>query len=472
MEDYADDFDGDLTAAGLPLPLTPKASPSIPFETDALGPLKEISVSLSQQLQVPVGLVVPSVLSLASLATQNHAKVLTPLGIECPISLYFIRVLEPGARNLLVDNYVFQDLRNYERQIRDNLIQREEEKNSRADNPGQIDMHQIALQSMYYLSGLPFDAFMRLSQSLPDTSLYESTDISQFTANARGVLNRAQAQRIDNINKLWKGDDVILMQGQRAQILGDKKLSLKFEIPEAAAIEKLRTDQLGAIDLLSKSLICWPDNRLGDLRHYEVRREDILGLAPFHNRIRKLLSTEDALRRGPNAKTLNIETDALNLLFHIIGDMEEGSGSSNNNEPTRCLTENAAEIICRISSVLTIYQDETATSINSDTMACGCGLFIYYVNELKRLQSVCAVEKRITDAEKLLFWLRKQSDKQISENLPRYVLLRHLLQYGSPRMVKKNAEEALAILEDHQWIYRQEGGKKIYVKSGPIPARR
>ncbi|CAA2155318.1 hypothetical protein MBRA_00971 [Methylobacterium brachiatum] len=327
MEDYFDDFDGDLTAAGLPLPLTPKASPSIDFPIEALGPLQEVANSLSEQLQVPIGSVVNSILSLTSLATQDYATVATPLGIECPLCLYFITVTGHAARNALVDNYVFYELKNFERELREKLVRQEEEKNSREDSSNSPDINAIAMQSMHCLSGLSFDTLMKLSPSLPKSTLYESVDVNQFTANARGVLNQAQAQRIGNINKFWKGEDIILMYGHRFEILSRQKLTLKLEVTESTAIERLRADRAGASDLLSKSLVVWPDIRSGNRRQYEIRREDIKGLRTFNDKILNLMSKRSESGNSLQQKTLYLETGALNILLEILETIEDRSKS-------------------------------------------------------------------------------------------------------------------------------------------------
>lgn len=468
MADHYDEFDPDLELAALPLPLVPRVPEGKPFPIEALGPFRQVATSLSETLQVPISLIAPTILSLASLATQGLANVTTNLDIIYPISLYFIRINTLEAQNTILDNYVFSELNNIEKEIQENLLRSQRERNFLEEGTSSIEGAPM-MQAMHSIAGLSFAQFLRSAPLLANSVYFKTDDIEQFIGNKNGTMNRCQINATTALTQFWHGEPIAQRRVANTQNFGGKRLSVLIDIDEDTAIERLKTHRNSARRLLSKALVVWPDSSKVNFQHIEVRRENVEGLTDFNDRLRSLFlrsfenrSMEFELNKN---NSLALGTDALDLLLNILNTISQRSKKGKDLYEARCLTANASEVICRLAGVLTIFKNENANSIKHDDMSYACALFWYFTEELVRVQQVCAVTQNVTDAEELLTWLKNAEQEQFSRTKRRGISLRRIQQYGPGRIRSKLIlEQVLSVLEDHNWIYRTNGRNLIYVK--------
>lgn len=86
-----------------------------PFPVDALPPTIRAAVEEAMlAVEAPAALIASSALAAASLATQTEFNVERDVGLDGPISLYFITIAESGERKSAVDRMFFRAAREFE----------------------------------------------------------------------------------------------------------------------------------------------------------------------------------------------------------------------------------------------------------------------------------------------------------------------------------------------------------------------
>lgn len=86
-----------------------------PFPLDALPPTLQAAVKeVMLAVEAPAALIASSALAAASLATQTEFNVERDVGLDGPISLYFITIAESGERKSAVDRLFFKAAREFE----------------------------------------------------------------------------------------------------------------------------------------------------------------------------------------------------------------------------------------------------------------------------------------------------------------------------------------------------------------------
>ena len=115
----------------------------------------------------------------------------------------------------------------------------------------------------------------------------------------------------------------------------------------------------------------------------------------------------------------------------------------------------AAEQACRIAGVLTLWSDLNAPHVTAKTMAHGIELARFYLSEVQRLADAAAISAEIEKAEALRKWLLENWQEP-------EILVRDVLQYGPGGLRDSpKARAALAILENHGWLFRLETGTVV-----------
>ena len=121
-------------------------------------------------------------------------------------------------------------------------------------------------------------------------------------------------------------------------------------------------------------------------------------------------------------------------------------------ECLRDVAGKAAENAARIAAVLTIVENPGASTVEAEAMVAGSNLIAWYLSEAQRLSGMNRTSPRVRNAIKLLDWLRTKRKTEITRS--------EIMRLApSPVRQKTDADNALAILEEHGWVAPVTGSK-------------
>jgi hypothetical protein len=123
--------------------------------------------------------------------------------------------------------------------------------------------------------------------------------------------------------------------------------------------------------------------------------------------------------------------------------------------PVRPLANKLAQHAARLAAVLALVDDLEAPDLSRAYLERGIVLAEHYAAEALRLAQVGAVDRDLALAEEVLGWL-------LTSWREPFISLPDIYQLG-PAKVRdaKTARPVVAILEEHGWLLRQEGGAEI-----------
>jgi hypothetical protein len=250
------------------------------------------------------------------------------------------------------------------------------------------------------------------------------------------------------LRRLRAGDGIIDLPGRR--------LAVHLMIQPDAATAVLADPTLRDQGILSRLLIASPASMAGERRW----REPPEGLdAPMRRYISAIMlalechasaANEAGNELTPRVLDFSREAKAAWVAFHDR--IEAAIVQDGALENLRDVGSKAAENAARIAGVLTIIENPKAKIIAGDTMTFGCVLAAWYVAEALRLFDTYRLPPSLRNAIRLLDWLRAKGKRETS--------LREIMQFGpSPVRRKADAEAALAVLEEHNYLSRHGDGR-------------
>ncbi len=466
MNEHKDDSEEDISNLMLPLPLASIVPKSKKCKPKCLGPFEKLTSSLSDHLQVPFEISLQSVLSVASLAAQGIADVQTPFGVICPLSLSVLSVVGSGSRKSNVDKLVSSGIKMHEelsyQAIRDFIKQASHDKpvsNSRFSDDALLGCFHI-------ISGPNFDDFTKQLPMLPASVLYESPDALQFTRGSSRSGRHSLSRAGELFERAWSGNNIMLSRGSSARLLRGRRISISLTLDDGIAAETINAENPGARSFLAKTLIAWPDSLVGQRSISDIDVGRIEGLEDFKRKCVEMLrslpgSSQDSFNEI-TPRVIKLDTTSKKTLVKFIHNMETYPKSADTFSEVVDFIENAAENICRIAAIYTIFDNKSALEISEDYLNSAIELYVYYLYELLRIRKINVVQVQIKNAQILLSWLKKQSELRQNRGDSMCVGTRTILQRGPSVLRSKQVlDEAIKILQDHGWVYMQYNRREI-----------
>jgi hypothetical protein len=224
--------------------------------------------------------------------------------------------------------------------------------------------------------------------------------------------------------------------------------------PEVANL--LLSDRLLAEQgLLSRLLVTAPETAAGTRFWRDVPAEADAAIGRYGARLLSILEAPLPLSPGKvnelDPPRLTLTPAARRTWIGFCDYVEENIAPGGSLEPIRGFANKLPEHAARIAAALRLVADISASELPPDCMDAGIYLAQHYGAEALRLFEGAVVRPEIVRAERLLAWLQGREEVLIS--------LPDIYQLG-PKSIrdKRTAAETVAVLEDHGWLTRVEGG--------------
>jgi hypothetical protein len=465
-----------------PRPLMRELPPADPFPVDALGDvLGAAARAIHDRVQAPLAICGQSVLGAAALAGQAHADVLLPIGPgqSRPLSLDLISIGASGERKSACDAEAVWPIRRREAALREqydgdflaytNDRAAYDRARKAAEKVGKGDRAAIRaaldalgpdprppLVPMLTCPEPTYEGMCRLlAAGQPSIGIF-AAEGGQFIGG-HGMSDEARLRTAAGLSAIWDGepirrvrvgDGITILPGRRVSL----HLMLQFEVANIWLCDQLLIGQ----GLLSRMLITAPDSAMG----CRLSRDEASGTTPamlrYGARLMEMLERPLPLAgKRPNElapRPLSLSQQAARLWLAFVDRVETMLARDGELRPISGFGNKLPEHAARIAAVLTLVRDVDAGEVAKAEMAAGIELVQHYAGEAMRLHGGSSVTADLRLAQLALQWMLQQwSEETIS--------LPDLYQRG-PTAIRDNqtARKVVAILEEHGWLARIQGG--------------
>jgi putative DNA primase/helicase len=463
-----------------PEPLRRAITPPEPYPMAALGAvLAPMARKLWEVIQAPDAICGQGVLAAAAVAVQGAADVLID-GRQFPVSEAFISIAESGERKTATDNAALWPHYHHERTLAkryhtalqdyanrfEAYRKAREEALKSAKGRAAKEATLKALGPPPYAPCEPFllvqeptyeGLIKLLVKGLPSMGLF---------TDEGGRFLRGHAMNDDNLLKtaaglseLWDGKRITRVRATDESImLYGRWLSLHLMVQPVVAQGVLSNPLLLGQGFLSRCLVCWPESTAGTRPYKAVDLTQDRDVKRYNARLLDILETllpgdmPDDIPHECEPRLLPLSTQAKKLWIVFHNHIESQLGDGGPLAPVRSFGNKAAEHAARLAAVLTLVDRLDAAAIDAQHMRAGITLLEFYLAEALRLCDAAGADPDLVLAETTLAWVQQYD----------VVHLAQIYQYG-PNSVRdaKTARRMLAILEEHGWVTRIEGGQEI-----------
>jgi len=444
------------------------AAEELPLED--LGPLREPVEAIAQITSAPAEIAFQSILATAALSTQHLADVETLAG-SAPLSLFLLTVASSGERKSTCDELAIKPILDWEeaehagylkaKAAYDADLERFEATRKKALQAEDVidgalpDAPIPPVVPRKLLSDITFEGVLRhFDEGDPSVGIF-ADEGGQFFGG-HGMSRDNALKTAAGLSKIWDAAPLNRTRAGMPQTTHrHRRGSLHLMIQPQIAASVLSNAMLRDQGLLSRTLIAWPQSRIGkrlitispDAAVKTAKAQN--ALAQFHAKINKRLARAAQIGRAAlelRPPTLPLSREARNLLILFANEVEQDQ------EPGSALAEitgfasKAAEQAARIAGVLTVLEDPDTDVVDLQAMEWGVGITAWYISEAQRLMVGSTVDPQLEKAQLLLQWLgRKYPGRPFNA--------REITRFG-PSSIRdsKTAHALIRILHQHRYI--------------------
>jgi hypothetical protein len=467
-----------------PRPLRRDPPPADPFPLDALGAvLRAAAEAIVDQVQCPDAIAGQSVLGAATLVVQGHADIELPTGEVRPLSSFFISVAASGERKSTADQIALWPIRKHEKAMREvheadlltygNLLAAWESQRRQILGGKQHKSREAKERALEELGPPPlapldplltcpeptFEGLCRLLQrGRPSVGLF-STEGGQFIGG-HGMNDENRLKTAAALSGIWDGEPIKRVRaGDGVIIMPGRRVAMHLMVQRVVAGRLLGDPMLADQGMLSRLLVSAPDSKAGTRVWREPKPESGVAVRRYGARLLSILEAPAPTAAGkPNElepRPLSMFGEARESWIEFANHVEAQIGQNGDLAPVRPLANKLAQHAARLAAVLALVDDLEAPCLSKAHLERGIVLAEHYAAEALRLVQVGAIDHDLGLAEEVLSWLLIAWKNAL-------ISLTDLYQLGPARVRDaKTARMAVAILEEHGWLLRQEGGVEI-----------
>ncbi|MBS0290290.1 MAG: DUF3987 domain-containing protein [Proteobacteria bacterium] len=262
------------------------------------------------------------------------------------------------------------------------------------------------------------------------------------------------------LSELWDGTEIKRVRaGDGTTILPGRRVSMHLMVQPKVASTFLSDQVLSDQGLLSRLLVVSPETASGTRFYKEAKTDSDEKLREFYKLIEAILDIPLSVREGTTnelvPRVISLALPAKEAWIHYVDQVEYQLKPEGKYEPIKGLANKLPEHAIRLAANFTLVEDPFSSNIPLEKMQIGIVLANYYAEEAIRLFDEGSVDPQLLLAERLLEWLHNNWPKKMI-SLPD-IYQRSLNQVSN----KKIAQKLVAILEDHEWLVKIEGGGEI-----------
>jgi hypothetical protein len=268
------------------------------------------------------------------------------------------------------------------------------------------------------------------------------------------------------LSDLWdRGMVKRLRAGDGALVLPGRRVSLHLMVQPGVAELLLGDPLLAEQGFLSRLLVTAPETMAGRRAWREPRPESEAALDRYRADLLELVRREPPLAVDPRTgkakpnelepRLLALSPGARALWIRWADHCDAAMAPGGELEPVRALANKLAEQAARVAGVLALVDDPECGAIGEEHLARGVELVKHHAAEAARLARAGRVDPGLRLARRLLEWLTASWPEPVV-SLPD-VYQRSLHAIGD----KATAARIVAILADHGWLTKLEGGAEV-----------
>jgi hypothetical protein len=414
---------------------------------------------------------------------QSHADVVLPIGDnrQKPISAYFVTIAETGERKTECDFNAMSPIRRHEKQLRDEYdAKREAYVNDKVawdkardaavkQGKGNRAAIRVALDK---IGAPPIPPLEPMLTSTEPT--YEGL-CKQFTTHhpglgiftneggqfigGHGMKDENKLRTATGLSALWDGEPVRRVRaGDGATILPGRRLSGHIMAqPEVSSI-LFNDPLLMGQGLISRLLVAQPESTAGTRMPRKEKPETAVELKIYGAALLRIMERVPPTTNGKanelQPRAVPLSTEAIAKWLEFVTHVEKSIGQGGSLEPIKGFANKLPEHAARLAAILTLVENINAPEISVDALEGGVTLAEHYATEALRIFGASRANADVVLAQRLLNWMQKWPERVIS--LPD-VYQRSLNAISD----KATATKIIAILVDHGWLHRIEGGAVV-----------
>jgi hypothetical protein len=255
----------------------------------------------------------------------------------------------------------------------------------------------------------------------------------------------------ETIKRVRAGDGVIILPGRRVAM----HLLTQPDVAAKMLADPLLLNQ----GLLSRCLVTAPESLAGTRMWRGAAADSDRAIRRYGARILEILERPLPLVAGKTnelaPRVLPLSSDAKTIWIEFADSIEAQLKSDGALAPIKGLANKLPEHAARLAAVLALAADIEAAAISADYLASGIALAQHYAAEALRLFEGGLVSPDLAMAQKLLAWLTGVWGEAM-------ISLPDVYRNG-PRAIrdKATASRVVAILDDHGWLARIDGGATV-----------
>jgi len=478
-DDAAEDGDND------PLPLYVRESRDDRFPINALGDeLAKAVRALQAATQTPIEMAANSILGTISFAAQAHGNIQLPIaGDPAPVSLFLLTIARSGERKTTNDKIALKGVSVYQGELRETYRDEYAKYKNKIEiwesarkkiianktlspmaKERQIDAlgpePELPMSPVMIFSDPTVQAIGRqLCEHRPSLGLFSSEGAVVLNGYSFGKEQKANAAGI--YSQLWDGHGVDKIRvGDGEGINPGCRLTIHLAAQRKVATKFLNDEDLRDQGIISRFLVADPESTMGTRIYRKLDKHDQEALERFEQNLLKILRRPLPIKKEtrnelePAALVMSDETRLAWVTFH--DEVERKLVPGGEYEPIAGIACKLPENAARIGACIALYQHAAGNAnallseIDQDSFNQGVELARFYARTALRLVDTEEPDRELTDAEKLLDWLKST---WVPGGEDRLVSLPDIVQFG-PRWIRKSAtaQQVMRVLQDHRHV--------------------
>tara|TARA_R110002072_G_scaffold301462_1_gene481234 strand:- start:14563 stop:16038 length:1476 start_codon:yes stop_codon:yes gene_type:complete len=452
------------------------------YPVDNLGPiLGGAALEIARNVQLPIAISAVSVLSAASFSASGVAKI-NHWG-TMHIGLYVISILKSGERKSTADRQAYKPIREIEDDLKEDYA--EKYRRYQAENESYHKEREGILRNKGLSREAKVDEILDLeppikpkrgdliSKSATRTALIQALDegyslhISATDEGAQffGNYSMKGGELLANLSlytQLYDGAEVQHKIYNRHVSVKGSIFSVNLMLQPTIAEELWGNRTMLEQGFLGRFLFTAPESLAGSRTDTKSFLLPQPRLEKFHSLCSEFLS-EYFAGEGEVFRILSLEDDAKNILdsCYIAIETQLGAGQKFYNHSE--IANRVAENMLRISSVLALFKDPGAKTVDAESVHNAGYIMFYHLSEAIRLFELHRYNVRQNYEKELLKWLKKRggrvSHNEICQSCPNKV--RDLKTDGIRQLLEHMEVKGLVVrLESGDVSYR---GREVNV---------